>query len=174
MPLIAPFKFIVLRMDWGNDRIAPTVQTPVLYLAGDSDELVPHNHMTELFMCSQKASDYAQMHIIRGGTHNDSWMVGGREYFEKFRAFMSHIMLNEKNVSVGVGGAGAGTMGTDFNNVDGVGGATSGSESVEVNMGEEGTISIERSAIPIMPKNFVGIAKEASKMSTDMSDKKKS
>jgi len=167
MPLIAPLKWIVLRMDWANDRIAPHVKIPVLYLAGDSDELVPHNHMTKLFEYSLKASGYTKMHIIRGGTHNDSWVVGGAEYFEKFRTFLSHVMLSE--------------TGRDVNRNASIGSLESSevasiSESVEVTMGQEGfTSNMEKNAIPIMPKTFVNIAKEASKISKEAiaSDKKK-
>ena len=47
-------------------------------------------------------------------------------------------------------------------------------------MGQDGTVGIglEKNAIPVMPNNFVGIAKEATKASssadTNASDKKKS
>lgn len=166
MPFVAPFKFLVLRMDWGNDKIAPYIKTPVLYLAGDSDELVPHDHMTRLFEYSSKASVYAKMHIIKGGTHNDSWMVGGAEYFDNIRSFLTHIM-NE--------------IARDVNDHTSTGSLETSeptiiSQSVEVTMGQEGgTAHMENNAIPIMPKFFVGIAKEVSKMANIAiaSDKKK-
>lgn len=174
MPLVAPLKFLILRMDWGNEKLAPLVNIPVLYLAGDKDELVPHDHMLKLFKCSSKASDYAQIHIIRGGTHNDSWMVGGGEYFVKFKAFMSHVMLNENKENV-----------SSVSSLDGKE-SLSMSDSVEVHMGQDGTvgigggIEIEKNAIPVMPNNFVGIAKEATIMASSSTstvtkdDKKKS
>jgi pimeloyl-ACP methyl ester carboxylesterase len=171
MPLIAPLKFLVLRMDWGNDRIAPFLRTPVLYLAGDSDELVPHNHMTKLYEYSSKCSSYTKMHIIKGGTHNDSWMVGGSEYFEKMRSFISYIMLNESDHNF---------HGNDSTgSLDCPGRVSTDSDSVEVNMGQEGMTSMnsmERNSIPIMPRNFLGIAKEATKLNKESvgSDKKKS
>jgi pimeloyl-ACP methyl ester carboxylesterase len=172
MPLVAPFKFLILRMDWGNEKVAPAVKAPVLYLAGDRDELVPHDHMVKLFEYSSKASDYPQMHVIRGGTHNDSWMVGGGEYFVKFKAFMSHVMLNENDRDDN------GFSSTS--SLDGGVVSTGGSDTVEVTMGQDGTVGIglEKNAIPVMPNNFVGIAKEATKASssadTNASDKKKS
>jgi len=160
MPLVAPLKFLVLRMDWGNDKIAPYVRTPVLYLAGDSDELVPHDHMKRLFEYSLKASVYAKMHIIKGGTHNDSWMVGGAEYFENFRSFLSHVMLNETDRDVNRQ-ASTGSLETSAHD-------NFSEASVEVTMGqEEVSAAMETNAIPIMPNNFVGIAKEASKISKD-------
>lgn len=156
MPLIAPLKFLVLRMDWGNDKVAPRIRTPVLYLAGDRDELVPHNHMTNLYEYSLKSSDFAKIHIIKGGTHNDSWMVGGAEYFEKFRTFLSHVMLNEKDISAR---------------------SLDACEDVEVTMGgqDESNSFVQsgQNAIPIMPGNLMGIAKEASKVSKESSDANK-
>jgi len=159
MPLIAPLKFLVLRMDWNSEVVAPRIQTPVLYLAGDRDELVPHSHMKTLYSLSTKASSYAKIHIIRGGTHNDSWVMGGREYFEHTKAFMSHVVLNGKEL--------ARTSSFDQDNEG---------SSFEVNMGGEIQYSDAKSSIPIMPKNILGIAKEATKSfktSDDVSDKKK-
>mmetsp|Transcript_603 Transcript_603/g.1093 ORF Transcript_603/g.1093 Transcript_603/m.1093 type:complete len:396 (+) Transcript_603:161-1348(+) len=172
MPLIAPLKFFVLRMDWGNDKIAPFIRIPVLYLAGDSDELVPHNHMTKLFEYSSKSSHYTKMHIIKGGTHNDSWMVGGSEYFEKMRSFISHVILNESDHNFD--GNEDSTASLDL-----PGRVSTDSDSVEVTMGQEGMTSMKigRNSIPIMPKNFLGIAKEATKLSKKESvgpDKKES
>lgn len=180
MPLIAPLKFLVLRMDWGNDKIAPTVQTPVLYLAGDADELVPHNHMLKLFEYSSKASIYSKMHIIRNGTHNDSWMVGGKEYFERFRAFMSHIMRNEggKDNDKGRQQDVSSTSFKSIGSLEGEGAGVAG-ESVEVIMGQDSNIEMEKSAIPIMPNSFAKIAKEATMIAkevtrvSDVSDKQK-
>lgn len=160
MPYVAPLKFLILRMDWGNEKVAPTVKTPVLYLAGDKDELVPHNHMLKLYEYSSKTSDLSQMHVIRGGTHNDSWMVGGGEYFEKFKAFMSQVVLNEDGKGDG-----------EFSSLSSLEGDASIQPSVEVTMGQDGGtpgISVEKNAIPIMPNNFVGIAKEASMASSSI------
>lgn len=173
MPLIAPLKFFVLRMDWGNDRIAPTIRTPVLYLAGDADELVPHNHMQRLFEYSSKSSIYNKMHIIKGGTHNDSWMVGGSIYFEKMRSFISHVMLLQESDPCLYGGGGGGNndnsvSSTWVENPSACVGTESGDSVLEVTMGQEGfvssTTSIERNSIPIMPQNFLGMAKEATKL----------
>ena len=93
--------------------------------------------------------------------------MGGAEYFDTFRSFLSHVMVNE--------------IGRDVNREASIGSLESSevgsmSESVEVTMGQEGlTSNMEKNAIPIMPKTFVNIAKEASKISkeTIASDKKK-
>jgi pimeloyl-ACP methyl ester carboxylesterase len=218
MPMIAPLKFLVLRMDWSNEKIAPMITTPVLYLAGDRDELVPHDHMHHLYNLSRTASGNAsaaastsgngnvskvgvtnnrstnnksvltQMHVIKGGTHNDSWMKGGPQYFEKTRAFMSNIMLNEDG-----NGNGSTSPNTNTNTRSNSNSFRQSSDQhqhqhqqqpVEVVMGQEdgyGAHNVgeltSRNAIPIMPNNLVGMAKEASKgnenENVSESDKKK-
>ena len=58
MPFLTPLKPLVLKIGWNNYKIAPKLKTPILYLAGDSDELVPHNQMLELFELSKKSSTF--------------------------------------------------------------------------------------------------------------------
>eukprot|EP00554_Chaetoceros_debilis_P004254 CAMPEP_0194082282 /NCGR_PEP_ID=MMETSP0149-20130528/7831_1 /TAXON_ID=122233 /ORGANISM="Chaetoceros debilis, Strain MM31A-1" /LENGTH=378 /DNA_ID=CAMNT_0038764397 /DNA_START=385 /DNA_END=1521 /DNA_ORIENTATION=- len=199
MPMIAPLKFLVLRMDWSNEKIAPMITTPVLYLAGDRDELVPHDHMHHLYNLSRtatasenvskvgastrstsKKSVLTQMHVINGGTHNDSWMKGGPQYFEKTRAFMSNIMLNEDgNTSTS---SNTNTRSNSFR--QSLDQHQHQQQPVEVVMGQEDGYGAHnageltsRNAIPIMPNNLVGMAKEASKGNANdnvsESDKKK-
>lgn len=170
MPIIAPLKFLVLRMDWNSERIAPLLQTPILYLAGDRDELVPHSHMQDLYRKSGQRSMYPKMHIIRGGTHNDSWVQGGREYYSNIKAFISHVIVH-----------GVSALDGNHNNSNNM--ECASTSSMEVTMGDERldsistpttTTSISSSAIPIMPKNIIGMAKEATKsFTTDASSKKK-
>jgi len=141
LPWVSPLKPLVLRIGWDSERIAPMVSLPVLYLAGDQDELVPFSHMKSLYEISGRSSIYARIHIIRGGTHNDSWAKGGIEYFNQFNAFISHVAtrrtssladmesddIRKSTVAVGMGGA-------------------------------EKPSGI--SSIPMMPSAFTGIARE--------------
>lgn len=181
MPAIAPFKFLVLTIDWNSEKIAPTIHTPILYLAGDKDELVPHSQMKTLYNKSKMngASVYASMHIIKNGTHNDSWVQGGRTYYNAIQSFMSHVTLHGNSLSllleqrqkeqrkqqlqsVSVSGRSSSSL-DDSLDVTGTTCSTSASLSTEVTMG--GETGVTAGAIPIMPKSIVGIAKEkATKM----------
>jgi hypothetical protein len=69
-------------------------------MAGGRDELVPHAHMKELHALSSKASLKSELHIVPSGTHNDTWMRGGEEYWRVFARFMQECAALE--------GAGAG------------------------------------------------------------------
>jgi hypothetical protein len=68
---------------------------PILFLAGSKDELVPHEHMQHLMLMAQ-ASRLKQFHVIDGGTHNESWIQGGTEYWNAMKSFMSQAMVGAK------------------------------------------------------------------------------
>ena len=155
MPAIAPLKFLVLRMDWNSERIAPILKTPVLYLAGDIDELVPHSQMQDLYKKSLLGSVYAKMHIIRNGTHNDSWVQGGREYYKAINAFMSHVIIQGDSLLTTAKLNSVNGLSTSLSDTGSSMEVTLGGELSEVNEPIEGTI-------PIMPSNMIGMAKEAS------------
>ena len=176
MPAISPLKFLVLRMDWNSERLAPFLQTPILYLAGDKDELVPHSHMVDLYQKSKQRSVYTKMHVIRGGTHNESWVQGGRSYYQAIKSFMSHVVLHGddliKNALI-----------TNTNNMmdqsvssldecdrrSSLDATCTSVSSMEVSMGGERSDidnDTHNGAIPIMPKTIAGMAKEATKLFT--------
>jgi len=187
MPYIAPLKFLVLRMDWNSERIAPTIQTPILYLAGENDELVPHSHMVELYNKSVVRSVYAKIHIIKGGTHNDSWIMGGVDYFVAMKSFLSNVILHHPSSSVCRHSTDRSmyhqSSVSSFDIMDdekpssiSVSGPKSASKS-EVTMGGNQQIDGSGSgstSIPLMPKNLLSMAKEATnKVFNNVSDKKK-
>jgi len=163
LPFLTPFKYFVLRIGWDSEKIAPRVSLPVLYLAGDQDELVPFPHMTELYKMSGKSSSFSRMHIIRGGTHNDSWVKGGREYYNQMRAFISQV-VSESGDNCKRAGESSDIVCDDKMYHE--------KSSVEITMGEADKTN-GMSSIPMMPTNLVSLAKEASRRSdTGESDKK--
>jgi len=141
MPFVAPLKPLVLTLDWNSGKIAPQLRVPVLYLAGKEDELVPPYHMQELYEASAKASPCARIHVVERGTHNDTWLKGGKRYWEVIRIFLSDSCDRDNSSSDGGGGGGAYVRsGVAGNAVD---------------------VQNEANAIPLMPTNLVGMAKEA-------------
>lgn len=110
MPFLTPIKLLVLKIGWDSSKLAGHLTTPVLYLAGSSDELVPHDHMQELTRLSEKQSKLVQVHIIEGGTHNDSWLHGGAAYWDAMVGFMQKAVSGSSGgarISTSVGGGGA-------------------------------------------------------------------
>lgn len=131
MPMIAPLKSLVLRIDWNSCDIVPKLALPVMYLAGERDELVPHNHMLELFKTTTK-SRLPKIHVIKRGTHNETWLKGGQAYWDAIKKFMAEALNTD--------GGTVTTIRTESSTIAGAG---------------------SDSSIPIMPNGFMGIARES-------------
>jgi hypothetical protein len=65
------------------DRI-PLVKAPVLFFHGDMDDIVPYELGRKLF---EAATSEKEFYTILGANHNDTYFVGGKEYFDKFERF---------------------------------------------------------------------------------------
>ncbi len=66
------------------DKIA----APLLVLHGDRDDVVPFAAGRELF---EAANEPKEFYTIRGAGHNDTYLVGGEEYFGVLRRFMEGL-----------------------------------------------------------------------------------
>jgi fermentation-respiration switch protein FrsA (DUF1100 family) len=64
------------------------VHAPLLFIHGDVDELVPIALGRKLF---EAASDPKEFYTLQGAGHNDTYLVGGKAYFCKIRAFMDQV-----------------------------------------------------------------------------------
>jgi pimeloyl-ACP methyl ester carboxylesterase len=98
MPWVAPLKSLVLRIGWNSGEIAPTIHIPTMFLAGAQDTLVPHGHMLELFarMKNSKNDNIVRMHVVKNGTHNETWMQGGKEYWVAIKRFLQDVLSAEE------------------------------------------------------------------------------
>ena len=61
------------------------VRAPLLVLHGDQDDIVPFEAGKRLF---EAASEPKRFYTIHGAGHNDTYIVGGREYFRALREFV--------------------------------------------------------------------------------------
>jgi fermentation-respiration switch protein FrsA (DUF1100 family) len=64
------------------------VSCPLLIIHGDQDEIVPYSHGQRLYTA---ASEPKEFYTIRGAGHNDTYVVGGEEYFAIFRRFLNKL-----------------------------------------------------------------------------------
>jgi fermentation-respiration switch protein FrsA (DUF1100 family) len=64
------------------------VQVPLLVLHGDRDEVVPFKSGRKLF---EVANEPKQFYAIEDAGHNDTVLVGGREYFQALREFVESL-----------------------------------------------------------------------------------
>ncbi len=61
------------------------IQSPVLFIHGDRDEIVPFEHSRTLFTNAPEPKEH---YAIPGATHNDTYFVGGAKYFAKIKEFL--------------------------------------------------------------------------------------
>ncbi|KAL7512232.1 hypothetical protein ACHAXN_009200 [Cyclotella atomus] len=94
LPLVAPLKSIVLRINWDSISIVPKLTTPTLFLAGAKDTLVPHEHMLRLHRERSKGKIHSlvKLHIVKDGTHNETWLQGGKEYWVAIQSFLKEAL----------------------------------------------------------------------------------
>jgi hypothetical protein len=92
MPFLSPVKFLVLNIRWHNDEKIASLRQPMLFISGDSDELVPPVQMKKLADLATKSSK-VEFFSVAAGRHNDSWEVAGSKYYQVIDvfAFMSSL-----------------------------------------------------------------------------------
>jgi hypothetical protein len=97
LPFLSPIKRWVLTIGWNSLALVQQGrlrQTPLLFLAGDADALVPHAHMKALQKAAVSTNiPLVQWHVIAGGTHNESWVQGGRPYWQAVADFVRDVRL---------------------------------------------------------------------------------
>mmetsp|Transcript_31554 Transcript_31554/g.65018 ORF Transcript_31554/g.65018 Transcript_31554/m.65018 type:complete len:522 (-) Transcript_31554:92-1657(-) len=112
LPYVAPFKSLVLRINWDSAKVASQInEIPALFLAGKKDTLVPHEHMLGLFQIMKESRGMSnnnngsedrsldrggrilKMHVVKDGTHNETWMQGGRDYWTAFKTFLTEALV---------------------------------------------------------------------------------
>jgi fermentation-respiration switch protein FrsA (DUF1100 family) len=86
MPLVAKFKFLIQRLFYPSiDRIHK-VTSPILFVRGMQDEIVPNDHTERLFKAAT-SSKFKTEYKVANGCHNQSWLKGGDEYIVAFNDF---------------------------------------------------------------------------------------
>lgn len=127
MPYISWAKKYVLRIGWDSGLMIQSLQQPILFISGDSDQLVPPSHMKALYE-SAVASRLREFFSVAGGTHNDTWEVAGMNYYTRLREFIaaslgvqervkqedSQMIEGQEEEEVVVSENMLPTMGTDF------------------------------------------------------------
>ena len=89
LPFLSPVKGLLLRLHYDSSKIVPELKLPILYLSGDSDEIVPPSQMMELYESSRQSNKRTEIHVVKGGMHNDTWLQGGRAYWKAIQEFVN-------------------------------------------------------------------------------------
>jgi fermentation-respiration switch protein FrsA (DUF1100 family) len=84
--MLAPFLF-----DWrpkvpyDNLGKIGKIKVPVLIIHGDHDEIIPVEMGRRVFVAANSPKD---LYIIPGAHHNDTYVVGGKDYFGRLKSFI--------------------------------------------------------------------------------------
>jgi hypothetical protein len=79
---------VVAPSSFDNLSKIPKLSCPKLFIHGDSDSIVPYVQGRQLF---EAAPPPKAFYTIRGGDHNDTYVVGGPNYFRRFREFVEGL-----------------------------------------------------------------------------------
>ena len=71
-----------------NERLQ-RVSMPVLVIHGDRDDIVPIALGREVFDAAREPKSF---YVIEGADHNDSYLVGGRAYFQRLKQFIQEVV----------------------------------------------------------------------------------
>ncbi len=82
-----PFTFF-LRTKYDSLSRIGDIKVSTLIMHGDKDELVPIEQGKMLY---EKANDPKEFYTIPGAMHNDTHIVGGEEYFDVIKSFISKL-----------------------------------------------------------------------------------
>jgi fermentation-respiration switch protein FrsA (DUF1100 family) len=85
-PLPVPARLLENRLN-ALDKIG-RVTAPILFFHGDADDIVPIDLGRELFEAATAPKEFI---TLSGAGHNDTYLVGGREYFSKMRSFIDSL-----------------------------------------------------------------------------------
>lgn len=96
MPLVAKFKRLILSIAFDSLAIVSDLTCPVLYLAGNNDEIVPHSQMLTLHRATVN-TPMNRLHVINRGTHNESWSQGGQVYWDAVESFIAGALSITNN-----------------------------------------------------------------------------
>ena len=73
----------------------PHITTPILYVSGKHDEIVPTEMTQRLFDASTRARTRKQW-VNKDGYHNDSWFINKEMYMQQVTSFMTQSNSESK------------------------------------------------------------------------------
>jgi hypothetical protein len=68
------------------------IQSPILFVHGQFDQTIPVSMARRLF---EKSRSLKEFYEIPGADHNDTYLVGGHEYFAVWQKFLIKCLNNQ-------------------------------------------------------------------------------
>ena len=81
----------LLQSSYDNLARIPQIRAPLLFIHGEFDEAIPVEMAQRLY---QAAGAVKRFYVVPGSYHNDTYVVGGSEYFRQWREFLDECLEN--------------------------------------------------------------------------------
>jgi len=85
-----PFASRMVAYSFASERKIGAIQAPILLVHGDQDDLVPFEMSLALRDAAHSAA-WVDLHVVRGGTHNEIPRSGGEPYRRAWREFVTRV-----------------------------------------------------------------------------------
>jgi hypothetical protein len=89
-PFFAPQPTSAVKYD--SMSLIDKIKSPVLFIHGQFDQTIPVSMARSLL---EKAPDPKEFYEIAGADHNDTYLVGGREYFAVWQTFLNKCLSHK-------------------------------------------------------------------------------
>lgn len=84
------FLYIFMTSHWRSLDLVKSIQRPTMLVSGLSDELIPPAQMNQLWEALPDTV-YRHFHKVERGTHNDTYIKGGAQYFIEVKKFLHAV-----------------------------------------------------------------------------------
>ncbi len=81
--------YLIIRTKLNSNDKIPHIQVPLLVLHGTKDRTVPYRLGRKLFEIADEPKEF---YDIEGADHNDTYIVGGQPYFDKWLMFIKQAV----------------------------------------------------------------------------------
>lgn len=90
--MLLPFLHYYITNPWRSCERIGSISKPILFISGKKDQLIPPAQMRILYNGAAKA-EFKWLHEVPNGDHNNTVDKGGDMYYEKFREFLTRVIV---------------------------------------------------------------------------------
>ena len=88
VPGISVLKLCMLRLRWDSFSKIKNIKTPIFFISGDRDTLVPPE-MTDKLSEGAVATKFKETWLVAEGEHNNTFIMAGQDYIIRLNQFFN-------------------------------------------------------------------------------------
>jgi fermentation-respiration switch protein FrsA (DUF1100 family) len=85
----------LLQNSYDNLSVIERIEAPIFFIHAEHDEAIPVEMAERLY---QRAKTVKRFHLVTGASHNDTYVVGGRAYFQQWQMFLDECLRRRRGV----------------------------------------------------------------------------